>query len=221
MYFINRAQAGRKLAKELMEYGRHNVAVVALSPGSVIVGAQIAMRLHANLSLLMTENIFLPGEPEAIAALTSANTFTYNNMFSTGELEELTSEYRSYIDEQRREKMHRMNLLLSHDGEIKKDKLRRHVVIIVSDGLATGFSLDIAAEYLKTVALKKLIVATPFASVEAVDKMHLLGDEIVCLDVKENYINTNHYYDDNTIPPVEDLFRVMRNISLNWSLENA
>ena len=216
MYFKNRAEAGRKLAAQLQKYQKENVAIVALSEGSVIVAAQVAMRLHGSLSMLLTENINLPGEPDAIAAVTSAGTFTKNNMFSAGQLEEMMIDYHTFIEEQRIQRFHHMNMLMTHDGEIKKENLRRHVVILVSDGLMNGFSLDVAYDYLKTIAIKKLVVATPVASVSAVDRMHLVADELFCLDVKPNYISTDHYYDDNTIPSGDSIGRVMKNISMNW-----
>lgn len=93
MYFKNRAEAGRLLASELLEYRVKNCAVVALSPGAVLVGAQIAMKLHADLMMLLTENIVLPGEHQPLAGLTSNNIFTYNNKFSTGEIEEMLDSY--------------------------------------------------------------------------------------------------------------------------------
>lgn len=216
MYFKSRADAGRMLAKELTGYAKQNVAVIALSEGAVIVGAQIAMEIHANLMLMLTENIYLPGETDAIAALSSTGNFAYNNMFSTGQMEELAAEFHGFIDQQRMEKMHELNILVGKDGEIHKEYLRHHIVILVSDGLANGFSLEVAGDYLKTVALKKLVIATPFASVPAVDRMHLVADEIRCLNVVPNFMGVNHYYDDNTIPPVEDLFKVTRSIMLNW-----
>lgn len=219
MYFKNRAEAGRLLAEKLLKYRKDNIAIVALSEGSIIVGAQLAMRLHGSLSLLLTSDIYLPGEHDAIASVTSAGTYTENKMFSAGELEELTMDYRTFIDENRRQAMHGMNMLMSHDGEIKKDKLRHHVIILVSDGLTSGFSLDVAADYLKTVALKKLVIATPVASVKAVDRMHLVADELYCLDVKPNYISTNHYYDENTIPDPDNLHKVLKNIAINWRVE--
>lgn len=218
MYFKSRAEAGRKIADKLQKYQKHNVAVVSLSEGGTIVAAQIAMRLHGSLSILLTENIYLPGEHEAIAAVTSAGTFTKNNMFSAGELEEYMSEYHGFIEEQRIQKMHQMNILMSHEGEIKKERLRRHVVILVSDGLPSGFSLSVAEDYLKTIAVQKLIIVTPVASVKAVDKMHLIADEIVCLDVKPNYINTDHYYDDNTTPSRDDMSMIMKRIATNWQV---
>ncbi len=216
MYFRNRAEAGRILVKELEPYKGEQVVVMALSPGAVIIGAQLAMKLHASLVLLLTENIFLPGETDPIAALTSTGSFTLNNMFSPGQIEEYISEYHHFIEEKRIEKMHQLNRVIGKDGEINKDALRNHVVIAVSDGLSNGFSLDIAASFLKTIAIKRLVVATPIASIPAVDRMHLFADEIVCLSVIANYLNTNHYYDDNTIPSTQHLFELIRNISLNW-----
>ena len=221
MYFRNRADAGRKLAAKLERFKGQNISVVAMSEGAVIVGAQIAMRLHGSLMLLLTENIYLPGETDAIASMASTGTFSYNNMFTAGQLEEMTSEYHQYIEGKRIEKMHEMNVLISHEGEIRPEFLRHHTVILVSDGLPSGFSLDVAAAFLNTIAIKKLVVASPIASVPAVDRMHLVGDEICCLSVIDNYISTDHYYDDNTVAPVKDLFHMMEKISLNWADEPA
>lgn len=221
MYFKSRAEAGKLISAKLMHHKKENVAVVALSEGAVIVGAQIAMQLHGNLSLLMTENVFLPGEPDAIGAITDDDTFTYNNKYSAGQLEEFKTEFHAYIDEKRREGFHHLNVLLGNDGEIPRERLRYHTVILVSDGLVNGLSLDIAYDYLKRIAMNKLIIATPFATIHAIDKMHIIGDEICCLDVIDNFITVDHYYDDNTIPSTKDLFRVVKNISVSWSRDSA
>lgn len=204
------------IAAKLDQYKTANTSVVALSPGAVIVGAQIAMHLHSALMMLLTENIVMPGESDPLASITSNNTFTYNNKFATGELEDMKSEYLNVIEGQRIEKLHKLHALLGHGGEIHRELLNRHIVILVSDGLNNGLSLDVAADYLKPIKTQKLIVVTPIASVPAVDRMHLVGDEIVCLSVLENYIETNHYYDDNTIPPVEDLIKVITTTAVHW-----
>jgi putative phosphoribosyl transferase len=216
MYFKNRADAGKKLAVSLEKYQKENSVVVALSPGASVIGAQVAMNLHANLLLYLIKSIYLPGEIEAIAGLSSTDTFLYNNMFNAGQLEELADEYRGYIEQERINKRHELHVLLGHDGEIDGDLLRRRTVILVADGLPSGFSIDIAAQYLKTIAIHKLVIATPLASVSAVDRMHLVADEIACLAVTDNYMDTNHYYEDNTIPSVPDILKMMRNIAINW-----
>lgn len=217
MYFKDRAQAGRKLAAELMpKYSRLNCTVMALSNGGVVVGAEIAVRLHCGITMLLTEGIMLPRENDSVATIDQEGGFTYNNMFSVGELEELTGEYRNYIEQLKMEKMHEMNRLLGADGLMRKELLRHHVVILVSDGLVSGASLDAAAQFLKPIAMRRLVVATPIASVPAVDRMHLMADDMYCLSVLPNYIATDHYYDTNTIPESDELRLVMRNISLSW-----
>ncbi len=216
MYFYNRAEAGRKLAAELIQYQLQNCTIVALTPGAAIIGAQIAMKIHAGITILLTENVFLPGEPNALGAVSSSNMLTYNDMFSTGQIEEFVGEYFTYIEGQRLEKLSKLHRLLGTGGEIKRELLRHHTIIVVSDGLNNGFSLAVAAEFLKPVKVKKLIAATPVASTEAVDRMHLFADEIHCLSVVENFVNTNHYYEDNTIPDIDSVFKIIRNTPINW-----
>jgi len=216
MYYKNRAEAGRILARKLDRYRHSNTTIIALSPGAVIVGAQIAMRLHSTLTMLLTEDIILPGEHDPMAVIASDNTFTYNKKFSAGELEMMRSEYLGVIEGQRLAKLRKLHTLLGHGGELHRELLSRRTVILVSDGFNSGISLDLANDYLKPVRVERLVVVTPIASLQAVDKMHLIGDDILCLSVKENYINTNHYYDDNTIPPIDDLLKIITTTPVHW-----
>lgn len=216
MYFKNRSQAGQQLAAKLAHYRYENTAVVALSDGAVVVAAEIATQLHCVLTMLLTEEVTLPGEKDPVAVVNQDGGFTYNNMFSAGELEEYTSEYHNYIEQEKRQKFHAINQLLGEGGLIRPDLLYGHNVILVSDGLNSGLSLDAAADFLKPIRIDRLIVATPFASVPAVDRMHLLADEIVCLSVIENYMNTNHYYEDNKMPSHEDIVKTIEKIVFNW-----
>lgn len=215
MYFKDRAQAGRKLAAKLSKYKNQQCAIIALNSGGIIVGAQIAMRLHANLLMLISENIMLPGEPVPLAAMTT-DTFTYNPDLSAGEIDAYSGEYHGFIEGQRIEKFHKLNNQLSDGGSIDPKYLREHIVILVSDAMQKGISLQIAVDFLKPIKVSKLIVATPLASVSAIDKMHLVGDEIYCLGVVDNLMEADHYYEDNTVPNYENSVKIIRNISLNW-----
>lgn len=216
MYFNNRVDAGQQLAEALGGYVGQQCSLIALSDGAVVVAEQVAQKLHASIMLLLTENITLPGENSPLAGLAPSGNMTYNDMFSVGEVEEFQSEYNSYIQEQRIEKFHSLNRQMSGEAAINLDTLRHHVVILISDGLKHSFPLDIAADFLKPLKIKKLVIATPLASVPVVDRMHLIGDEICCLSVVENYMDTDHYYDDNTLPPHEKIVQSIQNIVLNW-----
>ncbi|MDQ5971945.1 MAG: putative phosphoribosyl transferase [Patescibacteria group bacterium] len=217
MYFKSRADAAGQLAQLIVpKYRYENCAVVALSDGGVVIASNIATQLHCVLMMLLTEQITLPGENSPVGSIDQSGGFTFNGMYSAGQLEEFESEYRNNIEQQKLEKIHSMNGLLGSGGIIDADLIRYHNVILVSDGLSSGLSLDAAASYLKPYKLEKLIVATPVASIGAVDRMHLLADEIFCLSVVENYINTNHYYEDNTLPPHETIVKTIKDIVLKW-----
>lgn len=217
MYFENRAQAGQILAARLVdEYRYENCAVVALSDGGVQVGEQIASALHCILTMLLIENIDIPGENLNFGGVSQNGMFTYNGMFSAGEIEEYSSEFHGYLEEKKREAFQKMNRLLGDGGIIDSDMLRDHVVILVADGLDNGASLDVAVDFLKPIRVKKLVVATPVATVAAVDKMHMLADELHVLDVKENFMGTNHYYEQNDIPTHEETIAKINQIVLNW-----
>jgi putative phosphoribosyl transferase len=217
MYFESRTAAGKTLAEEVAaKYADKPCAVVALSDGGVMVGAQIALKLHAVLGMLLTEPIKLPREDEAVAGISESGSFAYNNTYEPGEIEEFISEYRGYIEEQKFNKMSEMHRVLGGHGLIRPDLLENKHVILVSDGLSSGFSLDVALEFLKPISIKKLIVATPFASVPAVDRMHILADDIYCLNVLEDYISTDHYYEKNDVPPHEVVVKTLEEIMAHW-----
>ncbi len=177
------------------------------------MGAQIALKLHSNLMILLSNKVMLPGEPDALASMTTS-TFTYNQKYSEGERDDLVNEYHGFIDAQRLENFHKLNTLLTDGGSIDPNDLRHHVVILVTDALHDGIILDVARDFLKKTQLKKLIIATPLASVDAVDRMHLIGDEIYCLSVADNLMEANHYYDDNIVPNHEGALKIIRFLSM-------
>jgi len=217
MYFSSRLEAGYKLAQELAPtYRYENAVVVALSDGAVPVGQQIAAALHCTLTMLLIENIVVPGENQDFGTLNQSGRFTYNGMFSAGEIEEYYSEFHGYLEDQKREKMSAINQLLGSGGIVDQTMLREHNVILVADGLANGSSLDAAADFLKPLNIKRLVIAAPIASVEAVDRAHIVGDELHILSVTDNYLDTNHYYDVNDVPSHEATIAALNDIVLNW-----
>jgi putative phosphoribosyl transferase len=217
MYFENRTQAGQLLAQELFEkYRYENCAVVALSDGAVMVGEQIAAALHCVLTLLLIEDIEVPGESVSFGGVSQTGNFTYNDSFSSGEIDEYASEFHGYLDEQKREKFQKINRLLGDGGIIDADLLRDHTVILIADGIDNGASIDVALDFLKPIRIQQLVIATPVATVEVVDKLHIVADELHILDVKENFMGTDHYYTDNTIPSHEDTITKINQIVLNW-----
>lgn len=218
MYFKSRVEAGQLLAKQIVErYKGQDCAVVALNDGGVMVGAQIALEMHCVLTMLLTEAINLPREDAAVGGISQDGSFTFNRKYSQGELDEFTAEYYHFIEQEKMNKMQEMHRRLGHDNVlIKRSLLKERNVILVTDGMLDGFSLDVALSYLKPIHTKKIIVATPLASVPAVDRMHVLADDIFCLSVLEDYMETDHYYDTADVPPHDKVVKTVEQIVAHW-----
>lgn len=217
MYFENRSQAGQILAGQLFErYRYENCAVVALTDGGVLVGEQIASTLHCILTMMVVEDIPIPGEGISFGGVSQSGDFTYNSMLSSGEIDGYVSEFHGYLDEKKREAFQKINRLLGDGGTIDRDLLQDHTIILVSDGFGDDASLDAALDFLKPVRIQKLVVAAPVATVPAVDRLHVAADELHILDVKPNFLGTNHYYDQNDVPSHEETIAKINEIILNW-----
>lgn len=217
MYFENRSRAGQYLAQTMAEtYRYEDCAVLALSAGGVLVGEQIAAQLHAPLMMLVSENIEVPGESQSLGAVSDGGRFAYNSAFSTGEIQEYATEFHGYFDDKRREAFNRINRLVGDGGVVDKALLLDRSVVLVTDGFYDVSVVDVALDFLKPIRTHKLIFAAPVATIQAVDKLHLVADELHILDVKENFMGINHYYEDNTIPSMEEIVAKISQIVLNW-----
>lgn len=221
-YFASRTQAGALLAQYAQKYRYDDTIVLALSPGAVVVGVELARNLHSLIAMLMTKDIYLPDGRTIVGIINEQGGFIHNNAFSTGELEEFESEYRNHIEQAKMESMHSLHVAIGQGGEISPDYFRNRVVIVVTDGALSGTSFDMAYEFLKGVHYHKLVMATPIASVEAIDKMHVLADDLICLSAKSAPLDVNHYYEDNTLPNKDQTLQLLQDIILQWhSVEQA
>ena len=217
MYFHSRAEAGEQLARLLVEkYRYENVAVVALGDGGVAVGEPIAERLHCVLTMLVSETVDVPGEGQSFGAMSQTGQFTFNSELGAEAVGEYVNEYHGYFEEQKRQALHRINKLIGDGGVIDQTLLQDHTIVLVTDGLNDMTILDVAMDFLKPVRMQKLVIAAPIASVELVDNHHLIADELHILDVKSNYLDTNHYYDQNDLPSHEETIAKINQIVLNW-----
>lgn len=217
MYFENRNSAGEILAEQLFEkYRFEDCAIIALNEGGVLVAEPIAERLHSVLTLLLSEEVEIPGENLTLGNVSQNGNFIQNSFMTQGEFEGYRNEYFGFFEQEKVQKMRKINQLLGDGGTISLDLLRNRHIILVSDGFTDKTSLDIVFDFLKPIDYKSIIAASPVSSVEAVDRLHIAVDEIHILDVKANYLSTDHYYDENEIPPREEIVKKINNIILNW-----
>jgi len=212
MYFRDRQQAGEILAERLAEYRDDTIVVMALTSGAVLVGEPLKRLLGAELTLMMSRDIKIPGEQSVIGTVDQAGGFTFNNMFSTGELEELVMEFHNQIEADKFNVLADIHQVLGQAGLMERHALTDKVLVVLSDGVINGVAFDAAFNYLKPIRLKRTIAAAPVASIPAVDRMHTLSDEIHVLSVVDNYLETSHYYENNDIPSDKAIFKLLTTV---------
>ncbi|MDR0591366.1 MAG: hypothetical protein LBG75_02335 [Candidatus Nomurabacteria bacterium] len=217
VYFKDRKEAGERLAAILADtYRYEDCAVVALSDGGVLVGEPIAESLHSILTMVLTEDITLPGDNLVIGSASQNDIFSYNNQLASSEVDEYVAEFHSYIEQERRVAHENINRLIGDGGAFDRDLLIDRNIILVSDGLFSGSIIGAAMDFLKPVRIKKLVVALPIASVPVVDYVHIHADEVHILDVKEEFMGIDHYYEDNTVPSHEEIVKKLNEIIMKW-----
>lgn len=216
MYFKDRAAAGSELAKQLMQFRYENSIVIGLSDGGVAVAEPIATALHCLMTLLLLEDIKIPGEPEPFGSVNQYGKFSQNSFYSAGEIEGMYSEFHGVFEQQQRENLSHMNALLGDGGILSPLMVKDRVVILVTDGLLNGASLDAAMEFLKPIRTRKIIIVAVLATRIATDKMHLLADEIYTLAINDDMLEIDHYFEDNTMPTREQTIAKINQAVLNW-----
>lgn len=210
MYFHDRAQAGDLLADELQDYRYEDTAVLALSPGGVAVGEQIARRLHTSLSLLLTARITAPGDSALVlGTLDQTGIFTYNSMISAGEMEEYLQDMRTWVEEEKIRHLYAMTTVIGEGGNIDASQLVGRNIIIATDGVKNGLSFDAALHYLQKLSIKRTIAAVPVGPGSVMDRLRHVVDELHYLYIPESFFTVSHYFtDEPQIDPASVIERI-------------
>lgn len=199
MEFVDRHDAGRRLAVELEPLAEARPVIIALPRGGVPVAFEIARVLHAPLDILAVRKLGAPGNPElGVGAVAEDGTgvldpqsASVHGMTQATLGETLARESRELL---RRVERYR-------DGRPSID-LRGRTVIVVDDGLATGLTDLAAVRALRKRGARRIIVAVPVGSGEAVSMLAEEADRVVCLQVPPRLLGVGMWYRDFT--PVSD-----------------
>lgn len=178
--FENRQDAGKKLAQKLREYKDLSVVVLAIPNGGVPVAFEVASAINADLDLIICRKIPIPLTPEAgFGAIADDGTMILNE-----ELVRRLSLTQQQIDfEAGRVKAEIKRRSLLYRGERPLVKLSGRTVILIDDGLASGFTMLAAVESVRHRRPREVVVAVPCASASAMQKVRRAADKVIALSV--------------------------------------
>jgi putative phosphoribosyl transferase len=185
MMFKDRRDAGRKLAKQLLKYKGANPLTLGIPRGGVLVALPICKALRAEFDVLIARKLPIPWNPEAgFGAMAQDGTICLNPEIHP--LLGLSKEWEEDITRRVREEIERRNEV--YRGARPYPNVTRRLVIVVDDGLATGYTVLAAVESLKKHKPKELVVATPVAQERAAEIIRERVDEFVCLHVSKELV---------------------------------
>ena len=161
MIFLDRKEAGERLAHELGKLTLVAPIVLALPRGGVPVGNAAARVLGCPLDVIPLMKIPIPWSAEASYGVVAMDgTIALNRpLVNRLELSDRELEIVTRIVHQeagRREQLYRRGK--PYPG------LANRTVIIIDDGIASGYSMLAAVNFVKKRGYQSLIVATPVAS---------------------------------------------------------
>lgn len=182
--FQDRKDAGRKLSVLLSCYKDSKSMVLAIPAGGVTVAKEIKDALSLSFDLLIVRKIQIPWNMEAGFGAVNLDGYV---VFNEDLLRHLRLPKRVITSqvEKTRKTLKKRDVLFrgGEDFPSLKDK----TVILVDDGLASGYTMLAAIEYVKKRNPSKIVIAIPTGSHKTIKKISPFADVLFCLNIRENY----------------------------------
>jgi putative phosphoribosyl transferase len=182
--FEDRRDAGKLLAGKLIQYKGTGALILAIPSGCLPVAAEIAKALAIQLDIIVVKKLQIPSNPEA----------GFGAMGPDGEVilnEELLSHLRLLEEEVEAQIKKTEEMIRKSDRLFMKGRpfpsCKDRSVIVVDDGLASGYTMLAALKYIKKKMPCRLIVAVPTGPERTIKKILPETSEVIWLNVRSGY----------------------------------
>jgi putative phosphoribosyl transferase len=205
--FRNREDAGVQLARRLQSRELKQPVVLAIPRGGLVVGAELARELGAELDVVLSRKLRAPGQPElAIGAVAEdGRIFLDRHVNAELDLPE------GYLKEERDFQL----ALIARRKEIFRAvrppvDVAGRSVIVTDDGIATGSTMIAALKVVRGHHPHEIIVATPVASPERLPAIRRHCDEVVCLLTPARFWAIGQFYEDFSQVEDDEVLELLR-----------
>ncbi len=188
--FKNRFAAGYILAEKLRKYKNQDAVILAIPRGGVPVGKAIADELNLPLDVALSKKIRHPIRREyAIGAVSLETEIINESIEASGKY--LEEEIKN-IREKLRQKYNKY-----YQGRTPESLVDK-IVVIVDDGIATGYTMENTINLVRLHHPKKIVVAIPVAAPSSLIRLSedTSVDEIICIDSPLRFLAVGRFYEN-------------------------
>jgi len=191
MLFQDRRRAGGMLAEMLDHYRDKHPLILAVPRGGVIVADPLWKQLGGELDLIITRKIGAPYQPELAIGAVSGDGFIMLN-------EQLISRLnvdRDYIKKTaEKEQAEIQRRLKDYRGNRPMPKIDDRLVILVDDGVATGYTLLAALRSLQERKPLRLVLAVPVGPPDTFSVLDREVDELAYVQAPAHFAAVGQFY---------------------------
>ena len=182
--FRNRDHAGEILAGMLEVYSDSAAIVMAVPAGGVPVAKVLAEQLGLPMDIVVVSKITLPWNTEVgYGAVAFDGSVRLNNDL-VGRLGLTDEEIQQGISKTSAKVAHRVKNLRSEQA---LPDLSTSQIIVVDDGLASGFTMHVAVEALQKAGTNSITVAVPTGHQRSVESIAGEVDTLYCANIRGGY----------------------------------
>ena len=204
--FLDRYDAGGRLAARLKGYeGRKDAVVLAVPRGGVVVASVVALELRLELDVILTKKIGHPYNPE----------YAVGSVSLTGEeIDQEVVDFEGILPSYLSREIERLRQALRERYDLYRGgrqpvPLAGRTAIIVDDGAATGLTLMEAVSAARRDGAAKVVVAIPVGSTTAVERLRSRADEVTCLETPDYFFAIGQFYEEFEAVEDEEAIRLL------------
>jgi len=207
MTFVDREDAGRRLAGLLGYLRGQPVVVLGLPRGGVPVAAQVATRLGVPLDVIIVRKVGVPFQPELAmgavgedgAAVTSRDVMAMAGV-TDKELATLQSRERAEVAA-RADRYRAVRPRVDLDGK---------VAVVVDDGIATGATARAACQIARAHGAAQVVVAVPVAPPGWQERIGSGADDFACVLEPPSFYAIGQFYEDFSQTSEDEVIACLR-----------